>query len=69
MPIEDPIETNLYLKFQSEKLSRTIKECNDLDTLKAIALELVKLNQSKSAVVNWATRRAVEAEFSQENIE
>ncbi len=64
MPIQDPIETNLGLKFQSEKLSRIIKECNDLDILKQIALELLKLTKAKSAVADWATRRAAEADFA-----
>tara|TARA_Y100001968_G_scaffold331500_1_gene386378 strand:- start:464 stop:646 length:183 start_codon:yes stop_codon:yes gene_type:complete len=48
---------------QSEKLSRLTKECNDLELLQEIAHELLKLNNTKSSVSNWATRRAADAEF------
>ncbi len=56
------IEPSLQLKFETEKLGRTIQECNDLSTLKAIAMELLELHQKKSAIAKWATRMAAEAE-------
>ncbi len=62
MNIEDPIEPSIQLQFETEKLSRTIKECKDIHTLREIAKELLKLHQTKSAVAEWATRRAAEAE-------
>ncbi len=62
MPFEDPIEPSLQLKLQTEKLCRTIKECRDIEILRDIAIELVKLNQNKTAMAQWATRRAAEAE-------
>ncbi len=62
MPIDDPIEPTLHLRFQAEKLSRTIYECNDIEILREIAIELLELHQKKSAIANWATKRAVEAE-------
>tara|TARA_Y100001968_G_scaffold331877_1_gene388066 strand:+ start:300 stop:518 length:219 start_codon:yes stop_codon:yes gene_type:complete len=62
--IDDPIASNLALKFQSEKLSRIINECHDLDILKEIGREFLKLNKSKSAIADWVKRRAAQAEFS-----
>ncbi len=61
VPINDPIEPSLQLKFERERLRRTIKECNDINTLRAIAMELLELNQKKSAIADWATKRAAEA--------
>ena len=59
---QEPIEPSLHQKFQSEKLFRTIKECDDLDILRGIALELLNLHQQKSAIAHWATKRAAKAE-------
>ncbi len=59
---EDSLEPSLQVKFVSEKLRRTINECDDIDMLKQIALELLELNQKKSAIANWASKRAAEAE-------
>ena len=71
MPIDEPIEPTLQLKFETEKYIRTIQECNDISTLREIALEILKLYQKKSAIAYWATKRAAEAEIrdlSQKNI-
>ncbi len=62
MPIEDPIEPSVPLQLQTEKLKRTIENCQDLDLLKEIAKELLKLHQNKSAIAQWATKRAAEGE-------
>ena len=62
MSFQDPIEPSLQLRFQTERLSRTIEECSDIETLREIAMELLKLHQNKSAVAQWATKRAAEAE-------
>ncbi len=67
MPIEDPIELNIQQQFHAEKLSRTIKECSDIETLRSIAIELLKLQTTKSAVAQWATKRALEAELRANN--
>ncbi len=64
MPIDDPIEPSSHFKFQAEKLFRTIKESDDIEVLREIAIQLLKLNMSKSAVANWATKRAAESEIS-----
>ncbi len=63
MSIDEPIEPTLQLKFQTEKYTRTIQECNDINTLREIAMELLKLHQKKSAIAYWATKRAAEAEI------
>ena len=63
MPFQDPIEPNVQLQFQTEQLSRTIQNCNDIDVLRQIAMELLQLHQKKSAIAQWATKRAAEAEF------
>ena len=64
MVIEDPIEPSLQIKFQTEKLSRTIQQCSDIDILKDIAMQLLILNMKKTAIADWATKRAAEAEYS-----
>ena len=62
MKIQDPIEPDLQIRFQTEKLCRIIQECEDINLLKEIAIELVKLNQQKTAIAQWTTKRALEAE-------
>ena len=62
MPIEDPIEPSLQVKFQTEKLMRSIRECDDIEVLRGIAIELLQINQQKSAIAHWATMRAAESE-------
>ena len=62
MSIQEPIEPNLHQKFQIEHLSRIIHDCDDMQILKDIAIELLKLNQTKTAIANFSTRRAWEIE-------
>ncbi len=62
MPFEDPIEPSIQIQFQTEKLSRTIQDCTDIEILRGLAMELLKLHQKKSAIALWATKRAAEAE-------
>ena len=69
MEFKDSIEPSLQIKLQTEKLSRTIKECDDISVLKQIALELLKLNQQKAAIAHWATKRALEAQTSKMDTE
>ena len=66
--IEEPIEPSLKLRFQTERLSRTITDCRDIEILRAIAMELLQLHQSNSALADWATRRAAEAEHRSVNL-
>ncbi len=65
--MKDPIEPSLQVKFKTEQLSRIIKECNDIDIIKDIAMELLKLNQSKTAIADWATKKVLEAYNSKLN--
>ncbi len=62
MSLEDPIRPSIQLQFQTEKLRRTIYECKDIEVLRDIAIELLKLHQKKSAIAEWATKRAADAE-------
>ncbi len=62
MPTQDPLTPSLQVQFQTEKLSRKIQECDDIYVLRAIALELLQLYEKKSAIAQWETRRAAEAE-------
>ncbi len=62
MAINDSIEPTFQSQFEAERLGRTINECQDIDILREIAHELLKLNQKKSAIAQWATKRAAEAE-------
>ncbi len=64
MSIEQPIEPSLQSRFEAEKLGRAIQECSDLDILRGIAMQLLELHQKKTAIAEWATRRAAEAELS-----
>tara|TARA_Y100001968_G_scaffold41529_1_gene31632 strand:- start:89 stop:319 length:231 start_codon:yes stop_codon:yes gene_type:complete len=58
---QDLIETSLQIKFQTEKLSRTIKDCDDINTVKQIAMELLKLNEQKIAVIEWLNKQTGKA--------
>ena len=62
MSIQDPIEPSLQSQLNTEKIGRTISSCQDIEILRQIAFELLQLNQKKSAMAQWATRRAAEAE-------
>ena len=64
MTNNDLIELGLEYQLHSEKLRRLIRDSNDTKLLKEIALELLKLNESKTAIANWATKRAFAAEKS-----
>ncbi len=67
--MDDPIEVSVQLQFQTEKLSRTIEDCQDIDILRGIAMELLKLHQKKSAIAQWAAKRAAQAELRALNAE
>ena len=62
MTFKEPIEPSVHIMLQKERLSRSINQCTDLETLKGIAIALLDLHQKKSAIANWATNRALEAE-------
>ena len=62
----DSIESSLQSKFHTEKLVRSIQECDDINLLREIAIELLKINEQKTAIAHWATRQAGETQKSQE---
>ena len=50
LSVEKPIEPSTVMQFQTEKLRRTIQECQDIKTLRGIAMELLQLHEKKSAI-------------------
>ena len=64
----EPIQQGLEQSFESERLSRWIRECQDIDELREAALALLKqLDQQKSARA-WLAARASESENAKLNI-
>ncbi len=61
---KDSIEITLQQKFENEKLTRIIQDCSDIEVLRQISQELLKLNQQKTAIANFSTKMAWEAEKS-----
>ena len=64
----EPIQQGLEQSFERERLSRWIRECQDIDELREAALALLKqLDQQKSARA-WLAARASESENAKLNI-
>ena len=64
MAIDNLFEPTTQSRFEAEKLFRVIQECDDIEVLRSISIELVNLYQKKSAIANWATKMAARAEVS-----
>ena len=47
MEFKGHLDSNLHKSFQVEKLCRVIKKCDQIEILREIAMELLKLNQKK----------------------
>ena len=62
MSKEEIIQVTLQKKFQAEKLKRVIEECDDINLLKEIAIELLNLNKQTSAIADWSIKKVLEAE-------
>ncbi|KGG13328.1 MULTISPECIES: hypothetical protein [Prochlorococcus] len=62
MSCKESIDLNLQQKFQTEQLIRIIYACEDVGMLRDIAVELVKLNQKKTAIANFSARMACKTE-------
>ena len=62
MTTENSIGETLQINFQREKLSRAIKECEDINVLKSLALELLKVEQKKSTISQLLQKIAVTVE-------
>ena len=62
MTNEEPIEITLEQKLKAERLRRVIDECDDILVIKQIAIELLHINQQKTAIADWSTKKAIQAE-------
>ena len=64
----DSIEKGLEQSFESERLSRWIRDCQEIEELREAALALVQqLDQQKSARV-WLAARASDSENAKLNM-
>ncbi|GCE65841.1 hypothetical protein OMCYN_01787 [cyanobiont of Ornithocercus magnificus] len=57
-----PIEHRLDQAFESEKLSRFIRECRDIETLQQTALSLLARLAQERAAKNFLAMQAAESE-------
>ncbi len=64
MTFQDPIAPSLHQKFLKEKLNRIIEECDDIEVLRQISIQLLNLSHQKTAIADWATKLAWEADQS-----
>ncbi len=60
--MDNSIYPSLQKQFQSEQFRRAILECQDVDLLREIALELLELNKKNTFIAQWASRNAFQAE-------
>jgi uncharacterized protein YcnI len=60
----DPVEQRLEQSFESEKFSRFIRDCNDIEELRQTALFLVQQLMQQKAASAWMASRASESENS-----
>tara|TARA_B100001939_G_scaffold184945_1_gene159221 strand:+ start:139 stop:381 length:243 start_codon:yes stop_codon:yes gene_type:complete len=58
----DPLERRLEQSFETERLSRFIRECEDIDELRQTALFLVQQIAQQKAASRWMASRASESE-------
>ena len=58
----EPIEHRLDQAFESEKLSRFIRECKDVETLQQTALSLLTRLAQERAAKNFLAMQAAESE-------
>ena len=58
----DPLERGLEQSFETERLSRFIRDCQDIDELRQTALFLVQQIAQQKAASNWMASRASESE-------
>lgn len=64
MTFQEPIAATLHQKFLKEKLIRVIEECDDIEVLRQISIQLLNLSFQKTAIADWATKLAWEADQS-----
>ena len=58
----DPIQRSLEQTFETEKLTRFIQDCQNLDELRGTALFLVQQLAQQKAASAWMATRASESE-------
>ena len=58
----DPLERGLEQSFETEKWSRFIRECDDLETLREAASSLLQQLAQLKAASSWMASRASESE-------
>ena len=58
----DPLERGLEQSFETEKWSRFIRECDDLETLREAASSLLQQLAQHKAASSWMASRASESE-------
>ena len=58
------MEQRLEQSFEAEKLSRFIRDCNDMEELRQTALFLVQQLMQQKAASAWMASRASESENS-----
>ncbi len=57
------IESNLSQKFFKEKLLRKIQDCQDIEMLRNIAIELLKVNEQKSMMAEWFKQEIIKNKY------
>ena len=63
MQNDDLLESSLHSQFQDEKINRLIIECTDIEILRNVAIELLKLHKQKRAIAQLLTKIAPEADL------
>ncbi len=63
MSRKEKIEISLQHKFKFEQLKRVIEQCDDIEVLREIAIELLSINQQKTAIVSWTSKKALKADL------
>ena len=58
----DPLQRGLEQSFEAEKLSRFIRECDDIETLRETALSLLQQLGQMKVASSWMASRASESE-------
>ena len=58
----DPIQRGLEQSFETERWSRLIRECDDLETLRQTALSLLQQVTQMKVASSWMASRASESE-------
>lgn len=55
----DPIELSMGQRFEIERLSRAIDSTTDVETLRALAKQLLQAWQVQRAAANWAIKQGM----------